>query len=64
MASDGLFRFRRALPEDREAVGALCARIWDGDDYVPRCFDTWLEDQEGGVFLCFAGRRLAGLAKL
>ena len=58
------FRFRRALPMDKAAVEALCARIWDGDDYVPRCFDAWAADEAGELALCFAGDRLAGIAKL
>lgn len=43
---------------------ALCAKIWDGDDYLPRCFDEWVADQEGELSLCFAGDRLAGISKL
>ena len=53
MANDG-FTFRRATPEDRDAVIALCAKIWEGDDYIPTCFDRWVADAEGELALCFA----------
>jgi len=64
MENDGIFRFRRALPSDKEAVQALCVKIWEGDDYVPRCFDAWAADQEGEFTLCFSGDHLAGVSKL
>lgn len=64
MTSQDAFTFRRALPSDKEAVTALCAKIWDGYDYVPRCFDAWAADQEGEFTLCFAGGQLAGVSKL
>jgi len=77
MTSDG-FTFRRATPDDREAVFALCAKIWEGDDYIPTCYDRWVADAEGELALCFAAgapgvaavnapqedSRLVGLAKL
>ena len=52
MANDG-FTFRRATPADRDAVFALCSRIWEGDDYIPTCFDRWVADEEGELALCF-----------
>ena len=61
---DDALSFRRALPADKAAVEALCAKIWEGDDYVPRCFDDWAADTAGELTLCFAGDRLAGLSKL
>jgi hypothetical protein len=64
MGNDGIFHFRRAHPADKGAVEALCAKIWDGDDYIPRCFDAWAADQEGELSLCFVDERLAGLSKL
>jgi len=58
------FSFRRALPSDKSAVLALCAKIWDGDDYLPKVFDDWAADEEGELALCLADGRLVGLAKL
>lgn len=64
MESDGVFTFRRAQPSDKDQVSALCAKIWDGDDYLPRCFDEWVADAEGELGLCFFGEALAGISKL
>lgn len=64
MESDGVFTFRRALPSDKAQVSALCAKIWEGDDYLPRCYDEWVADQAGELALCFAEDRLAGISKL
>lgn len=64
MERDGVFTFRRARPSDKEQVSALCAKIWDGDDYLPRCFDEWVADSEGELGLCFFGEALAGISKL
>ena len=64
MESDGTFTFRRARPEDKAMVSHLCSKIWEGDDYIPRCFDEWVADPEGELTLCFTGEDLAGLSKL
>jgi GNAT superfamily N-acetyltransferase len=69
---DWTFSFRRASPEDRAAVEALCAKIWEGDDYIPTCFDAWAADENGEFLLGFAtgpaatnnGPSLIGLGKL
>jgi len=58
------FEFRRAEISDRGAVLALCAKIWEGEDYLPRVFDSWVADSEGELCLCLASGRLVGLAKL
>lgn len=58
MADEG-FSFRRATPADRDRVFALCAKIWEGDDYIPTCFDRWVADGEGELALCFAAGGVA-----
>lgn len=35
-------QFRPMRASDREAVTTLCAQMWDGHDYIPQVFDTWL----------------------
>ena len=64
MAPESPLTFRRARPGDRERVAQLCAKIWEGGDYVPRCFDEWVADAAGEFTLCFTGDQLAGLSKL
>lgn len=64
MERDGVFTFRRAQPSDKDQVSALCAKIWEGEDYLPRCFDEWVADRSGELALCFFEDRLAGISKL
>ncbi len=64
MADTPVFEFRRARSSDKETVLALCAKIWEGEDYLPATFDSWAADREGELSLCLASGRLVGLAKL
>ncbi|MGH2522316.1 MAG: GNAT family N-acetyltransferase [Anaerolineales bacterium] len=34
--------FRRATLADRPAMLAICATVWEGDDYLPSVFDEWV----------------------
>lgn len=52
---------RPTRPEDRAAVLAFCARIWEGDDYIPYVWDTWLADERGALLVAVAGERPVGL---
>lgn len=55
---------RRARPTDKEAVLALVAEI-DVEDYVPYCFDDWVTDLNGGVFLvAYQDESLLGIANV
>ncbi len=38
---------RPAQAADKEAVAAFCARIWDGQDYLPQVWDGWWNDRQG-----------------
>lgn len=64
METDADFTIRKACPEDKGAVERLCAKIWEGEDYLPHCFDAWVADQEGELTVCFSGEQLAGISKL
>ena len=44
------YRFRPAVPCDREAVFAFCAATWPNGDYIPLVWDAWLADP-GGAFV-------------
>lgn len=61
-------RFRPVMEGDREAVRALCAKIWDGTDYLPSSFDAWLGDNDGLFTACVTPgpngtEKLVGLGK-
>lgn len=55
---------RPVLPEDRPAVEAIAAQIWDGEDYLPAVFDAWVADEVGGFWLGLLGERPVGVCKL
>jgi GNAT superfamily N-acetyltransferase len=50
----GSLKFRRVESRDRPAVLALASRIWEGTDYLPLVFESWVNDAGSyfaGVFL-------------
>ncbi|MCK4315488.1 MAG: GNAT family N-acetyltransferase [Anaerolineae bacterium] len=57
-------RMRPAQAVDRPIVEALCARAWEGEDYVPDVWDEWLADPHGQLVVAELESRVVGLAKL
>ena len=55
---------RPALAGDKCAMLALTAQIWDGNDYLPQVWDTWLLDSVGRLVVAEMRGRLVGLGKL
>lgn len=55
---------RPAHPDDKTAVSALSAKIWDGDDYLAERFDDWLADEHGRFTVAYSGPHLVGCGKL
>ncbi len=55
---------RAARPDDRVALAAIAAQIWDGEDYLPQVFDQWLADPYGGFFVAELHGRVVGAAKI
>lgn len=55
---------RPARPADRDEVLAFCARVWDGDDYIPYIWDQWIADPKGQMFVAELAGRAVGLARL
>jgi ribosomal protein S18 acetylase RimI-like enzyme len=55
---------RRAVAEDRPAILAISATIWDGRDYLPRVLDKWLEDQQGYLTVALLDDQLVGISRL
>ncbi|MBI3241418.1 MAG: GNAT family N-acetyltransferase [Chloroflexi bacterium] len=56
--------FRPARPDDHPAMLALCAKIWDGNDYIPEVWDDWLAEPHGQFTAVMDGETLIGLGKL
>lgn len=55
---------RPARPEDRAAIEAIAAQVWDGHDYLPERFDSWLADPDGLFCVAVLGGQVVGTAKL
>ena len=55
---------RPALAGDKRAMLALTASIWDGNDYLPQVWDSWLLDSVGRLVVAELHGRLVGLGKL
>lgn len=55
---------RPARPEDRSDVLAICARIWEGRDYIPEVWDDWLADPYGQLTVVERKGRVVALGKL
>ena len=53
---------RPARLEDRDAILAISAQIWEGEDYIPNVLDDWIA--EGGLAVAELDGQLAGLGKL
>jgi ribosomal protein S18 acetylase RimI-like enzyme len=43
-------RVRKARGSDRAAVFRFCEKTWSWGDYVPKVWDKWLKERNGGVF--------------
>jgi RimJ/RimL family protein N-acetyltransferase len=56
--------FRRIRPEDREALLAIAAQIWEGHDYLPRVFDPWVADEKSYFAGLVLDGRLVGCGRL
>lgn len=55
---------RPAQPDDRAALEAIAAQIWDGNDYLPRVLDAWLNDPYDGFFVATLRDRVVGVCKI
>jgi GNAT superfamily N-acetyltransferase len=58
------FCIRPAQPQDRDAVLALDAKIWDGQDYIPEVWDEWLADSANPLLVGEDASGVVALARL
>ena len=58
-----MFTFRRVREADKERVFDISSQIWEGDDYIPYVFDTWVKDTEGEFTAAFLEEKLIGFAR-
>lgn len=64
MTTSTTLQIRPARAEDREAVFAMVATVWDGHDYIPRIWEEWLHDPAGPLLVGEQQGRPVALAKL
>jgi N-acetylglutamate synthase-like GNAT family acetyltransferase len=55
---------RPAQATDKSAVEAICAQVWEGDDYIPKVWDDWLDDPHGELIVAELAGQVVGVAKL
>lgn len=55
---------RPAQPDDKPAITALAAKIWEGEDYLAYNFDDWVAQESGRFVVAYDGEALVGCNKL
>ncbi len=38
-------RLEKVVKKDKEEIKALSAGIWEGNDYIPKVFDGWVNEE-------------------
>jgi GNAT superfamily N-acetyltransferase len=56
--------FRQATPADKPAMAAICAQIWEGDDYIPYVWDKWMAEPYGQLSVVELDGKVIALGKL
>jgi RimJ/RimL family protein N-acetyltransferase len=56
--------FRRVCAKDRPAILAIAERTWDGHDYLPAIFDTWVADSRAYFGALVRDGRLIGCCRV
>lgn len=55
---------RKARGSDGEAVFRFCEKTWSWGDYVPKVWDKWLKERDGGVFVATINGVPVGISHL
>jgi len=55
---------RKARSSDRAAVFRFCEKTWSWGDYVPKVWDKWLKERNGGVFVATVDSVPVGISHL
>lgn len=64
MAATGELTLRPVRPADRDRIVELTSDIWDGHDYIPGVFDTWITDVSASFQAAEIEGTLIGLQRL
>jgi RimJ/RimL family protein N-acetyltransferase len=55
---------RKARSSDRVAVFRFCEKTWSWGDYVPKVWDKWLKERNGGIFVATVDSVPVGISHL
>lgn len=55
---------RPARADDRAAVMAISAQVWDGHDYLPEVWESWLRDPAGPMLVTLADGVVVAVCKI
>jgi len=55
---------RKARSSDRETVFRFCEKTWSWGDYIPKVWDKWLKQRNGGVFVATINGMPVGISHL
>lgn len=55
---------RKSRSSDREVVFRFCEKTWSWGDYVPKVWDRWLKERNGGVFVATINGVPVGISHL
>jgi len=55
---------RKARSSDRKAVFRFCEKTWSWGDYIPKVWDRWLKEKNGGVFVATINGVPVGISHL
>jgi N-acetylglutamate synthase-like GNAT family acetyltransferase len=59
-----MFEFRQLEASDKERVLQISSKIWEGDDYMERVFDSWVTDKNGEFVAALRNNVIVGFAKI
>jgi N-acetylglutamate synthase-like GNAT family acetyltransferase len=58
------YKFRKIKKSDKGELIKIVSKIWDGNDFIPYCFDDWQKDKKGEFTAIEFNGKLIGCAKM
>jgi N-acetylglutamate synthase-like GNAT family acetyltransferase len=59
-----MYKIRKIVKSDKERIEEICSKIWEGDDYLPKIFDNWIEEKNGEFIGVEHEGKLVGVSKM
>jgi RimJ/RimL family protein N-acetyltransferase len=58
------FTYRRMAQKDKPEILKISSKIWEGNDFLPSCFDGWVKDKRGEFTAILHDGSLIGCCKM